>query len=974
MATYFLRPGHLHTTDRILSCSEESGLITSPAVADTANKGALRLRVSGTPSTSTTLDVKLQTGGNPTGYAIPNTIGQSRGSSIIWKPNTAASTLWRGYTSAPTLVSTSFPFTYSATHGIPSTPRVLADGSLGLLVPNGTTDHTFFHLTGAGVLTSSSIPEILSSSAYRSDFVVLPSGRLVAVLFTHGAYSNMVTYSSDDHGATWSYLGESTPGNVGATRNILCAEVVEDTVVALQAMQDGSDTTRVFISTDGGATFVEVGDSQTLTNPRTAVHNGRILISHQAAIGTYVNTLTPGGDIDGTALSVGAGNYGVHHCVVTREDGTIWVLSTQATGAGNLVGDMVVSLDGGATFADPTSGDAPFDLGVTGYATAGITDLGACCWEGGIVVVGRVISSTGSDNAIALMRFGEWANITETGCYNHTYIPIDYPDQLGYTRTAVGAGATVTNQGPLRIVSTGANNYDYRAPATVWNTTTGDGRTVRFRFRVNSGGSTTVNCSRLRLCITDGVNQQEVLLKFSSTAMRAYDGAGTIIGAQATLDLTEWCDLLVKLHHDYPSAGAGRVTIDYRLEGDLTYTNWMCYQNVPEVVGTTDNLYFGGNAAGAADWEIAYLGVMESTYAIVGYTNPDYLNGYSLSASGDVAVFRGLKLGGRNGGGVPGDEYTVGTTYSYGKEAIWQELRPSKQLRSEADAQVWTVTFDAGSGDLFKANLVALFGTNFRTAVFEMNATDSWGAPSVTENLNATLTSFTVGAGVRGTGYVGPTATPDWRPGQYKSDGDGHRFFLEVGSVSYEITDNDEDRIYCAGIDFSASSGTAYIYSDRMGSTLTFAQYRFVRLRLTSQTTADGHYRLGTAVFDRRFTPGQTYDHGFVDRVEPTVEVTTSDSGYRSSVRRGPRRHTLAVQWSPLDRLGSVSADTELRIRDFYNSLEGSHRPFVFWRDSSDQSTLMLCRLVGTYSAANVWGELSTAVTRIDQLVLEEEL
>jgi hypothetical protein len=442
--------------------------------------------------------------------------------------------------------------------------------------------------------------------------------------------------------------------------------------------------------------------------------------------------------------------------------------------------------------------------------------------------------------------------------------------------------------------------------------------------------------------------------------------------------MTEWTDFVIAVAHDWPAAGGGMVSIWYRQDGDLTYTLWQNSTAIPEQAATVgDFIDFGGSVAGAASWDIGYLGIRTSADKMQnGVTNPDDLVGRPLPADTDAYVAAGVFVGGYSTGGVPGDSYTVGTTYSHGKESAWAELRPSRYVASSADAASWSWIADAGATDLFRGTLVALFGTNFRTATFQMNAANSWGAPSVSVSLDATVESFTVGAGVRGLGYVGPTASPLWRPGQYRSDGDAHRWFLDIGGEVYEITDNDGSRIYVADVDFSAATGTARIFADRMASTLTFAQYRYMRILVGAQNTADDEYRLGTPIFDNSFTPAQLYDHGFIDRVEPRVDLVESDAGYRASARRGPRRASLAIQWPPLDAAGPAS-DLDLRLRDLYASLEGSHRPIVLWRDSTDQRTLGLYRVREVFSASNVWGERGTsvsAVTRVDQLVLEEEL
>ena len=102
MSTLFVRPGHLHAASKVLSASTEDGLTVAPPTATSTNKGALRLRTSGTPTAAATLDAKLQTGGNPAGYALTTGSGQGLGSALIWKKTSdsaSSRSRWRLMTS-----------------------------------------------------------------------------------------------------------------------------------------------------------------------------------------------------------------------------------------------------------------------------------------------------------------------------------------------------------------------------------------------------------------------------------------------------------------------------------------------------------------------------------------------------------------------------------------------------------------------------------------------------------------------------------------------------------------------------------------------------------------------------------------------------------------------------------------------------------------------------------------------------------
>jgi hypothetical protein len=985
MALYIVRPGHLHTDDRVLSASSESGRIAAPALAADANAGQLVMRTSGKPSAVVAAEVVLTTGGNPTGYAVDDA-GSGQGAAVKWRNNGEGSTYFRGYIDSPYLVRCEFPVTYSNNSRMCSTPRTLPDGALGWMVPDlsGVGVIHFYRMTTAGVVTSNNFGAATSNAARRPDFVVLPSGRLVAWYHHVTVTTTIVAKYSDDYGVTWSSLGSWTHSNASA--NTLCMEAVEDLIIGVLGSSTGATNTHVYVSRDGGASAALIhNDATAYRVPRTCVTvTGTILFSYHNNTGaSFVRRITPGGGIDSTAINTGSnvqpGTTALG--IATRDDGSVWVWGMNATAARAFSMRCAVSLDHGLTWSSATANQVCYSGSYTSGAVYGYVDFSIGAWAGKLMMLARTEADTGSDNAIHLLTWGGWETIAEgfpssttSGePYEHTYTPIDVPDGQGWTKTNIGAGATITNEGALRINAVDPNNSWWYSPALFFSNTAGATKRYRFRVKVASGGGTADNRASMRFVLTDGAgNEQEVRFWFSTTSVRIVDGAiNTLV--TVTINQTEWVDWFVVVAHDYPAAGSGKVHVWHRAESASIWTKVADNLTVAEVAGANNYVAFGGMNAGSADWYVAYIGVADDDMGIVaaGYRTPGD-PGRPLTSIADVYLTSELYIGGRNGGGVPGDTYTVSSGYNYPREALWQEFRPSRQWRTTADGSSANAVFYAGAADKFKGDLVALFGTNFRLATWQMHTSDSWGAPSFSTALDATVASFTVGAGNRGLGYVGPTASPSWDAGQWRSDRDGHRWFIQIGETVYEITDNDEDRLYIEGVNLAAASGTAYIFGDRMAATLIFSQYQYARLLITAGDTADGEYHVGTVVFDKAWTPAQLYDYGFVDRIEPTVEIYEADNASRSAARKGPRRRTLAIQWPPLDRLRTSTVEPKLQA--LYGAIEGSLRPVVFWRDSTDQKTLMLVRVVGTYSGSNVWGELGTAVTRVDQLVLEEEL
>jgi hypothetical protein len=1000
MATTFLRPGHLHDPAKILSASSESGLVAAPAIPDADNLGKLRLRTSGVPWTTLDAAIELATGGAPTGYGNNYPFGD--GAKVRWRMSSESSTGLRGFADSMFLQGVRNPIAYdaAATNVRCSTPRQLPDGYLGILrgTDAAAVGGRFARISSAwaGSIVSAAL-QTLTSWNTRPDFVVLPSGRLIAANF--GTYAQLVTSYSDDYGATWTALGNYVVNSGAGTRDVICMEVVGDDIVMVTGGSAAGVTTEVYVSRDGGMSF-DITDTGgvSLVNPRTCVTKSGIILVAEFGVGDDVTVyrLVPGGAIELVGTVAIDDCYGSHGAIVTRDDGTNWIIYTEGGIANTVNLRCVVSTDDGISWARPSTGaqNIAYNQNTAGSDSWIALSLG--CWRGRLVLAFTGLSPVGAatEQVIQVCEFGGWSQLGEhrrppnttiaAQPFEHTYIPSEYPQDIGWTRASVGARpglATLTNnEDGLHMVADAFGNDTFTSSAAFWNPGAGDERTLKFRIMVSSGGSLSAERSGLRIEISDGAgNKQGLLMWSTTTTTRFLDLAGNTL-VDVTLDNTTWTNWIVYIQHDASVGSYAKVAAFYRKDSDAegAWTVAMANTQSPEIVGAGGSrVVIGGTISASVDWRLGFLAVADDDQnrsAVPAASLYAYTEGRPLTYAVDYYLASGVNLGGYGTGGIPGDGYAVDTTYSYGKENTWREFRPSRQWRTAADNTSANAVFDAGASDKFKGNTIAIFGTNYRTATLQLNTADSWGAPAVSLALDATVTSFTIGAGVRGPGFVGPAATANWRPGRFRSDGDAHRWFLAVGQDVYEITDNDEDRIYVGGVNFSAASGTAYIFGDRMGTTgATFYQYRYARLLIGSQDTADGHYRTGTLIFDKKFEPAQTYDHGFVDRIEPMVQIAESDTGYRSGTRLGPRRETLAIQWPGLDRLGPRS-DVERRIADFYRAIEGSNRPIVAWRDTADQSTLGLYRVAGVYSATNLWGEGATAVTRIDQLVLEEEL
>ncbi len=948
MSFVLVRPTAQHDPAKVTGATSQDGLTVEEPAPASANAGNLRLRCSGTAIAALSADVKLQTSGAPRGYTTP-------GGTFLWKHTTESSTQWRGYVDTPTVTRVAHPITYDSGMREPSTPRLLPDGYLGVMINStpGVEQPKFYRVSTAWAASMSTMAVAVPAAGVRPDFVVLPSGRLMAYAYDEIIYS-------DDSGVTWTDAGAANTVFNGATQDVICVEAVGDQVVMLCGSSTGAVATTVALSNDGGFTWTTTDTATTLRNPRTCVVDGVVYVSSLNTTTHYVSLykVVPGGALE-FVVATAVKCYGTA-CIGARDDGTIWVFGWQASAANAMNGQLCYSADGGATTSTSTT---PIDLSKTGYGTNGYSSLSMGMFGEKMIMVARHDSSTGSDAGISLVGFGEWSTYPESGV-RVGYTSLDYPDALGWTVVTTGGGATITNQPYLRLVSTAGNGTRYVAPAAIWNPAAGDHKQIKMRLRVNSGGSLASTDCALQATIGDGANQQGITIRFTSTGARCYNSSGTQVGSDLVLAMTAWTDLLIDFWHDLSAGVSGLVSVYYHQDGaDGVWTAWLSALAVLEQAGTsTTALQWRGQNAQSAD-----LSELLVSAGVSPVTNPSALVGRPFVPGYDLFVSGGVYLGAYGTGGVSGDTYTLTTPYSYGAERVWTELRPSSRCQSSADGGNWELDLDAGASDLFHGDTVAVFATNFRTALWQMSSSSTFATTPISVSLDATLTTFTVSAA--GVGYIEASGV-NWRPGQWKSNGDSRRFFIDVAGTRYEITDNDDKRVKVRGVDLSAASGTIAIFGDRMAARMpAHAAYRYARLYVGAQDTADGKYRVGTPILGDAFTPEQLYDFGFVDRLEPNVTTTDADSGSSLSYRRGPALSSLSIQWPPLDKL---RIDAEDRIADFYRACEGSLTPIVLWRDTGDLSTLMLVQIRETLTRTNVRGEGADALTRIDQLVLRE--
>ncbi len=1008
MARYLLAQHHLLTGSTITSVTSEAGPTIGPPVESSVS-GNLKLGASGQPAAAINKDLYLQNGGNPTGFDAAQA-GAGAGAELLWSEDGEASSLDRGWQARDYLTWVDCPpqqqGSASIKYGWQSPARTLGNGSVGFVAyRNGSVTDSirFLHKstrtgtwTNVTVFTTGDDGLTITQADHRPGLVVLPGGRLICYILTDyaGSGNAVASYFSDDDGATWA-LYRKVSAVVNGSYDIINAETVDGEVVLVLGDKSAAGLS-VYHSTSGGVGFIQKGAAQSgYARPNTCVTNAGLIVvvaddDDATTAAAHVAILAPGGRLDSsefwTAQTIldGSANFN-NIALCSDERGTVWIFVNAQQSVGPI--QQYYSTDGGLTWVQNNTSyfvTRFYGSGGNDYL-AGIT---AGLWYGELILLGRGTPAGGTAGTLYSLWFGGWSATAAVerpladnfgGPYNMTYVPMELPTGLGWSKADSGTGATITlSGGAINIVADGSGNSLYSAPSS-WTADIDDngGFRKRFLIRVNSGG-TSGRRALIEAGITDTTNIQSVQVRLSATTMYAYDGAGNSLGSSAPLaDFTSWTEVFVAFEHE-TATNTGTVTVAHRVAGQTIWTKVCDGATVAETAGAANILNFGGDSNGAVDWDLILLEVANDHAGVASWTVPDDLVGRPVGVEGMYLDQEDAKVHGFGTGGVTGDQWDYKTTAKYPATYMVDTDSPLKHWRSTNDSADNAIVFDAGANGLWMGNLWMLCGTNFRDATLQFNSSDSWGSPSATINIDADIAE-NIAFSARGKGYIKSSTLTDMVLHQYASR-EGRRYFLrfQTSGTTYEITDNNADHFFFDGQDMSAEVGLADLFGDGMyNDTSQVTGYRYMRILVAAQDTSDEYFQIGRFQAGHRLSmtdDGTEYDKGFQDVTAANVDIQIADGGAVYASELGPDRRSLLVRWHPAYR---SSTPIDVGLEALYRRLGGPENVVGFVRDSTlgylaDNGGIY--RIRGKKMVrANVFDEGASAITKVESIELVEE-
>ena len=319
---------------------------------------------------------------------------------------------------------------------------------------------------------------------------------------------------------------------------------------------------------------------------------------------------------------------------------------------------------------------------------------------------------------------------------------------------------------------------------------------------------------------------------------------------------------------------------------------------------------------------------------------PTPVDGSATLLTNDVSI---TFLG---GAGIAADKWQFEAQYSYGMENIISHS-PSKPYRATTDNFENNIVLDLGQYERFRATGVAFFGCNLRTLSFQMNASDSWGTPSVDESIVFDVGTGTVDA-VAGNMVQDTAFLADYPDHHFSSKGKAEKYYLRATAgiddgVTWGILDN-VDGFFILDITTAISivaTDTFAIYQSYVSKTFTGGNYRYIRISIPAQETAEGYYQIGSMLAGQATALDKGWSRGYGKDIEFNIDLLRTPTGGFNPVKMSNRSRVFTLSWPANETArGQLSATAEY--------LEGKNLALI--PDHTDLKDCYLVKLDGSIS------------------------
>ena len=627
----------------------------------------------------------------------------------------------------------------------------------------------------------------------------------------------------------------------------------------------------------------------------------------------------------GGMLWVAGRGRAVYGAYTSNDSGDIRISMSRSAGA-DLLGDF-------ERMGQGTGGDASAsgDIG-TIYWAEGSPDFphyfGLTAQAGRLVLFHSwSVGPSNRDNSVARMMIGGYSSVTlgdfkEAGsiprwvCWDHTYIPIELPNQTGAVNPWIiatgGTGASDVLGGFLNVDTQGGGSQNWRRTPPG---TSDEGIICHFGVQQVSQPLPLEKHVLMRLKLVGGGSAHTVNIWIRASSVLVEDNNGAVsLGSLAIDTQTTGVEVLAFVT-------PGKATVYARVIDNGSDKEWTVIASNATVTAAgagTSTIQFGHLPATDAESNWFWVNFVSDEYAggtpySTGFTNPADLHGAPFSSRTKVYVDE-VFVRAVDGPTAPGDSWNIDTRYEYPISNVLtaSEPSPGKGWRS-TDESAQTIAFSFSGVNRYSELGLHLEGINFRTATLAGWNGAAWVTlASVDSATGQTTLAYSQGGTTIGVNGAGTTA-----PGRYfelnELAGGSVRVNPSLGSTyTKSITRNgagvwtEQAGHVRTNVEMDSTpitlsnTGTLDIWSPRLFIAMHNVASVYTKFRLVidaSQNTADGYYKIGQMVLGPLSLFSHDYSWGRSMSTTPGTELVTYRDGSRSSFKRSSNRRAVSFGW-----------------------------------------------------------------------------
>jgi hypothetical protein len=813
---------------------------------------------------------------------------------------------------------------------------------------------------------------------------------VASVLDTSGAQSRdrLVQYASDDLGTTFSQVSITAAYTAAADFN--SRAYAEVTVV-------GGRFLVTYIKTRSSGTGNRVPFRKFLGQAFDS------LASAPEDIAVQTGNTMEWGTISGTNYFTGG-----ELATWLDDDGVLWM-------AGDDFSDnhpfyCQRSTDGGQTWAMVGSGSAA-GFGSAWWngrdAATHPTNITGCSHQGRAVVLHNFAANPGTADASLCAVYlggyttvtlpnlaGEAVSVKSRASWERTWLPYDEPENVGgvWNRTLGGAPTIALSGGELTYSGGAGDSVAYYTAAAP-SGTIAEGVMVLidgYCTTASATGGAMVNAQ-----VGDGADGYSVRVAFSNQNILVRDlqaGADlvTVTDSDAVTAASTGIQILLQVYN--PAGGGAGNTGRYRawwrsaVPGTDSDRKWV-------EIGSSTTLQTGAIASYVA-WGAMNGVTTGARFRVQCFSNNSYAGAplYAFSNPADLLgrtfsntlayVDDGLRVRMVAGPAFRGDEATITADYNYPIRNIFSEVSPSpaQGWRSVDTSNDEFIRLDYDSvlaqNSEMLGNSIGIYLGNINFEYCELQAATAGGIFNTIATLSAKTgqqgmgftrngDELTVSVAHPGTNSIHWYTYNTLRNSYVKMTSGGDpavtriRKILHNSEGAWRATGTKTARLLLEGVlsgdptGDTATSTCEFWSKDLMFVINDVAKYAAFRIRIPSQSTYEGDFRIGTLLLGHMAWFGQKYSRGRILGTDPNTQVTTSRSGARRAVNNGGARRSVQFGWvegvdtssiattptEPQPNTVSAStggvaeaayADTPYKVAGLAEALRGAFTPVVY--------------------------------------------